>query len=222
MAPDLSFQHVANVDMECSEQNGNAGSSERGVYDQLLFEHSNVFMGPTSCHQQSTDDEFGVNGDALLSADGHAVETNPDAGLVAKNTGFFEGVVDEGRADEATVVEHGAAIHESAIDVANLDISADLSAPGGEGAVADFYVFNAQSLSLVSLQLLPGFVSERNELIGPPLFDAAASLKSGEDQEDPDVLSHGTSFGTKTVLPNLYLSNDSVEKGLSGWFGVFG
>jgi len=199
-APDLSLEKVAGAWTGDAEQYGNTGSGESGVYNQLLFKHSNIFMGPTSCHQQSTDDEFGINRNASFPADGHAVEANPYAVLVAKNASFLEGVVDEGGADEATVIEHGAAIYESAIDVANLDIGANLSAPGGEGAASELEILKLEKLLPFSFMELPTVLGHGDQFVAPPpLFNAATGLGESENQNNQNVFQHSFSFGSHTL-----------------------
>ena len=79
--PDLSFQNVADIDMESSEQNRNAGSSEGGFNDQFFFTNTNVLIGSASLDQQPTTDEIAFNGYAPFTSNSHAIQAQPDTGL---------------------------------------------------------------------------------------------------------------------------------------------
>ena len=84
--PDLSFQNVADIDMESSEQNRNAGSSAGGFNNQLLLADTNAILSIGSLDQQSTMDKFRLNGDATFASDSHAVEAKLDTSLTKRES----------------------------------------------------------------------------------------------------------------------------------------
>ena len=167
--PDFLRQDSVGTSTEDKETNRNAGSGEGHLDNQPLLTYPDTFFAEkASSHQQATSNELWLNGNATFSADRHAIDANPDTGLTAKNTSFFEGVVDEGRSKEAAVIQHGATINESAIGVTNVDVSADLSAKGSEGAVTDLHVLDVKELASVLFKPLPGFSVQENGLVAVP------------------------------------------------------
>jgi hypothetical protein len=91
--------------------------------------------------------------------------------------------VNENRTYKATVDEHRSAIGDRPIGVSNVDGSADPSTPSGEWAITELDVLDAEKLSLVSFQPLPGLIGQRNGIVElPSLFNAAPVLGQSEDQ----------------------------------------
>ena len=219
--PDLSFQNVADIDMESSEQNRNAGSRESGFNNQLFSTNTNVLIGPASLDQQPASDESGLNSDASFASDRHTVNAEPDARLgEGESASVLASVVNENIAMKTNVDKHGSTIGDRPIGVSNFDVSPDLPAPGGEGTIANRNVFNAKKLSLISLQPLPGLACQQNGIVGPPpLFNATAGLGQSEDQQNQSTLQHSLSFGTLTLPPDRDVVNQSASFG-TGFVGL--
>jgi hypothetical protein len=181
-ATDLSFQNVSGTNREYSEKNRDTRSSEGGFNDQLFFTNTNTVLALASMHQQSTTDELGLDSDSSLASNSHSIQAQPDTDLTdGESASLFGSVVNEDRSMEATVNEHGPMISDRAIGVADFDISADLSAPGGERTITELNVFNAERLLLVSLQSQPGFIGQQNGLVGVPPLQYCTRFGSGRE-----------------------------------------
>jgi hypothetical protein len=168
-ATDLSLDKVAGTRTGDSEKNGDTRSREGGFNNQLFSTNTNTVIILASMDQQPASDESGLNSDASFASDRHTVNAEPDARLgEGESAGFLGSVVNENIAMKTNVDKHGSTIGDSAIGVADFDVSSDLPAPGGEGTIADLNVFNAKKLSLVSLQPLPGLAGQQNGIVAPP------------------------------------------------------
>ncbi len=140
-------------------------------------------MALNSQEQQPIINELGLNGNAPLASDRHAIDSQPDTGLVGKPTALFGGIDNKNAAPEANIIIDGSTIGDSAIGVADFDVSSDLPVPGSERAIAELNVFNAKKLSLVSLQPLPGLVGQQNGLIGSPPPALRCCSRFGPERE---------------------------------------
>jgi hypothetical protein len=200
-ATDLSLDKVAGTRTGDSEKNGDTRSSESGFNDQLFSTNTNTVIILASMDQQPVTDESGLNSDASLTSDRHTIDTEPDARLFKReSTSFLASVVNENIAMKTNVDKHGSTIGDRPIGIADFNVSADLPVPGGEGTIAEFDVLNAERLSLVSLQPLPGLVGQRNGLVGvPPLFDAASGLGEGQNQDNHSTLQHESSVNSSSA-----------------------
>ena len=82
---------------------------------------------------------------------------------------------------EAGVDEHGATIGDRPIGMTDFNISADLSAPSGKRATAEFELLNFEKLSFVPFMQLPPVLGHGNQIVeSSTLFNAAASLSEKE------------------------------------------
>ncbi len=82
---------------------------------------------------------------------------------------------------EAGVDEHGATIGDRPIGMTDFNISADLSAPSGKRATAEFELLNFEKLSFVPFMQLPPVLGHGNQIVEfSTLFNAAASLSENE------------------------------------------
>jgi hypothetical protein len=168
-ATDFSLDKGTGTSLKYSEADRDTRGSEGGFNDQLLSSNANFLMALNSQEQQPTGNELGLNGNAPLAANRHAIDSQPDTGLTeGESAGFLSSVVNESRTTEATVNEHGSVIGDRAIGVADFDVSSDLSTPGSERAIAELNIFNAKKLSLMLLQPLPGLIGQQNGLVGIP------------------------------------------------------
>ena len=169
-APDFLRQDSIGTSTEDKETNRNAGSGEGRLDNQLLLTHPNTFFAEKpSSNQQPALNEFGLNGNSAFASNRHAVDTGPDAGLTeVENAGFLNGIVDEGRSAKAKVKEYRTSINESTIGVVNFDINTDLPTPGGQGAAADFEVFNFKKFSLAPFMQLSTVFGHGDQFISAP------------------------------------------------------
>jgi hypothetical protein len=196
-ATDLSFNTGS------SEKNRDARGSEGGFNDQLFFPNANFLMALNSQEQQPVSNELGLNGNPPLATDRHAIDSQSDTGLIGKRTTLFGGIDNKDAASEANIIIDGSTIGDRPIGIADFDVGSDLSAPGSEGAIADFDVLNAESLSFISLQSLPGLVGQRNGVIGPPpFFNTAPDLAQSENQQNQNTLQLSLSLGSHTLPPD--------------------
>lgn len=150
-----------------SQQDGDTRGGEGGFNDQLLVTNTNTFLVPGSLNQQSTTHEAGLDSDSSLASNSHAIDSQSDT-LVDKPTRLFGGIENKDAGQKANIIIDGSTIDDRAIGVADFDVSSDLPAPGGERTITKLYVLNAESLSLVSLQPLPGLIGQRNGVVVPP------------------------------------------------------
>ncbi|MCC6142098.1 MAG: hypothetical protein IT389_15965 [Nitrospira sp.] len=89
--------------------------------------------------QTKETDQTWRNGNPSLSLDSHAIQTQNDSGLLqGERAALTQVIVNHDSAIHPIIGIGGALIGESPIGVANFDVSADLSTPGGDGAVANF------------------------------------------------------------------------------------
>lgn len=157
------------LDTGSSEKNRDARGSEGGFNDQLFLANTNTVFALGTVDQQPITDKLAFNGNASFASDRHSIDAEPDAGLTeGESTSLLRSVVNESRTTEATVNEHGSMVGDSPIGVADFDVSSDLSAPGGERAITELNVLNAEKLSLVLLQPLSGLIGQQNRLVGVP------------------------------------------------------
>lgn len=184
-ATDLSLDKGAGASLKYSEADRDTRGSEGGFNDQLFLANTNTVFALGTVDQQPITDKLAFNGNTSLAANRHTVDTEPDAGLAeGERAGFLGSVVNENIAMKTDIDEHGPTIGDRPIDVSNFDVSPDLPAPGGEGTVAEFDVLNAERLSLVSLQPLPGLVGQQNGLVGvPSLLRCCIRIGSGQESE---------------------------------------
>ena len=127
------------------------------------------FFALGTVDQQPITYKLAFNGNVSFASDRHTVDTEPDARLgEGESAVFLSSVVNENIAMETNIHEHWPAIGDGSIGVSNVDFSSDLSAPGGERAIAELDILNAERLSLISLQPLPGLIGQQNGLVGVP------------------------------------------------------
>lgn len=168
-ATDFSLDKVSGTWTGDSEQNGDTRSSEGRLNDQFFFTNTNVLIGPASLDQQPTTDEIAFNGNAPFTSNSHAIQAQPDTGLTdGEGAGVFGSVVNEDGSVETAINEYRAMIGDRPIGVSNVDVSADPSTPSGERAITEPNVLDAEKLSLVSFQPLPGLIGQRNGIVEPP------------------------------------------------------
>ena len=170
-ASNLPLDKVPGTKLKEAENVWDASISKRSLNDQLFLTNANTVFALRSVDQQPATDESGLNSDASLTSDRHTIDTEPDAGLTEReSTSLVRSVVNEDGSTEATVNEHGSAIGDRPISIFDFDVSADLPTPGGERAITELNVLNAEKLSFVLLQPLPGLIGQQNGLVGvPPL-----------------------------------------------------
>jgi hypothetical protein len=200
-ATDLALDKGAGASLKYSEANRDTRGSEGGFNDQLFFANTNTVFALGTVDQQPITDKFALNGNASFASDRHSVNAKPNAGLTeGESASVLGSVVNENRSMEAAVNEHGSMVGDSPIGIADFDVSSDLSAPGSERAIAELDILNAERLSLISLQLLPGLIVQQNGLVGvPPLFDAASGLGQSEDQQNQSALQHESSVNSSSA-----------------------
>ena len=144
-ATDLSLDKGTGTSLEYSETYRDTRGSEGGFNDQLSFTNTDMILAPGSVDQQSTTDELGLNGNAPLAANRHAIDSQSDTGLAeGARAGFLGSGVNENIPMKTNIGKHGSTIGDSGIGVADFDVSSDLPAPGGERAIAELDVFNAR------------------------------------------------------------------------------
>jgi hypothetical protein len=199
--PDLSFQNVADIDMESSEQNRNAGSSEDGFNNQLLLADTTAILSIGSLDQQPTMDKFRLNGDETFASDGHAVKAEPNTILSEREPSTLgTSVVDPNISFQANVHPDGTAINDSTISVPHFNIGFDFSTPGSDGATADLEFLDRQEIAFESFQFLPDFSGQRNGVVGPSsFFDATSRLGQDEDQQNQTSLQHESSVNSSSA-----------------------
>ena len=168
-ATDLSFDKGTGTSLEYSETYRDTRGGESGFNDQLFLANTNTVFALGTVDQQPITDKLAFNGNASRASNRHTVDAEPNTGLAeGESASFLSSVMNESRTTEATVNEYRSTIGDSAIGVADVNVSSDLPAPGGEGTIADLNVFNAKKLSLVSLQPLPGLAGQQNGIVAPP------------------------------------------------------
>jgi len=212
IAPDFTLDHVATGwQFDRAQKDGNAGGSQSGFNNQFFFTNTNILMGSASLNQQSTADEFSLNDNAPFTSDSHTVNSRQNASLSeGEKTGFRDSVVNENGSTETTVNEHRTAIDDSTIGVTDFNISADLSAPSGKRATAEFEVLNFEKLSFVPFMQLPPVLGHGNQIVeSSPLFNAAPGLGQSENQDDQSALQHSLSLGFQTLPPDRDVVNNS-------------
>ena len=205
---DLSLDKVSGTRTGDSEKNGNARSSEGSFNNQLFFTNTNILVSPASLDQQSTADEFRLNGNATFASDRHTVEAKPDAGLTDKSPGIFSGIENEGAPVEAHIIIDGSTIGDRPIGITDFNVSTDLPAPSGESTITELQVLNLQKVSLVPFMQLPTALGHRDQFVGSStLLYTAPGLSQGERKNNQNVLQHNLSFGTLTLPPDRNLVN---------------
>jgi hypothetical protein len=214
-ASNLPLDKVSGTKLNEAENVWDASISKRSLNDQLFLTNANTVFALASLDQQPASDEIGLNDNAPFTSDSHTVNSQPNASLSeVESTSVLASVVNENRTYEATVNEHWSTIGDRPIGIADFNVSADLSAPGGEGTIAERNVFNAKKLSLVLLQPLPGLIGQRNGIVeSPSFFNAATSLKQSENQNNQRALQHNLSFGSLTLPPDRDVVNQSASFG---------
>jgi len=153
--------------VNCSQQDGDARGSEGGLNHQLFFTNTKTFLVPGSLNQQYATHKIRLDNDLSLASNSHAIDSESDT-LVDKPTRLFGGIENKDAAVEANIIIDRSTIGDSAIGVADFDVSSNLPAPGGERTITELNVFNAKKFSLISLQFLPGLIGQQNGLIDVP------------------------------------------------------
>jgi hypothetical protein len=157
------------LDTGPSEKNRDARGSEGGFNDQLFLANTNTVFALGTVDQQPITDKLAFNGNASFASDRHTIDSEPDARLSkGESSRLLGSVVNENRTYKATVDEHRSAIGDRPIGVSNVDVSADPSTPSGERAITELDILDAERLSFISLQPLPGLIGQQNGLIGVP------------------------------------------------------
>lgn len=178
---------------EHSGVNGNTGSSQRGFDNQLLFANGtsvlherafNVGIGYVGAIFSA--DQFGRDGNPSCTTDGHSIDTQHDASLLqGQEAALLDVVMERDGAHHSPIEERGTFVNGSAIPEAHIKISGNLSTPDGEGAVADFEVFELKHFPLRSFRGLQNLGSERGGFVeGASLWQATTGLRNNEGQED--------------------------------------
>jgi hypothetical protein len=184
----LAIEHMVTSDSgNGSQQHGDTSGSAGGLDDQFLF--ANMHSG----NEESTGDEFWINGNSPLPTDSHAIQAKPNAGLaIREGTSSVAGIVDKHVSVESDIDPHRAAIDGLAIDVLNFNIGFEPAAPSGERAVPNLEIFNREQFPSVPLKLIPDLVGQRSEFIrSDAFFNAAPSLGESEGQQNQRALQHG-------------------------------
>ncbi|MEK7351357.1 MAG: hypothetical protein AAB177_10820 [Nitrospirota bacterium] len=153
--------------VNCSQQDGDTRGSEGSLNDPLFFTNTNTFLVPGSLNQQYATHKLGLDNDSSLASNSHAIDSESD-NLVDKPTRLFGGIENKDAAVEANIIIDRSTIGDSAIGVADFDVSSDLPVPGSEGTVAEFDVLDLQKVSLPRFQFSPALVVHGNGLIDVP------------------------------------------------------
>lgn len=210
------------------EKDGNAGSSEGGFDNQSLLADVDRSLNLSIIPHESTRnfgvgslgsrlsygafiaDQIGGNSNTSLSADGHAVQSQNDSGLLqGQDAALGHIVVNEHAASHPEIGDGGATVDLNAIGITDVDIGVDFSSKDSQRAIANPGVFDLKELPLETLPPLPLFGRETNGFIERASFvDAAPSLSQGEDQQNQNALQHNLSFGSLT----LPLASEAVKQ----------
>ena len=216
VAPNFPLDHIAaGWQVDGSQQDGNAGASKGGFDNQSVFADIGTSIAWNSMDEWSPIDQVGLNGNSALSSDSHAVQAQPNAELLGREgTSLLVRVEQKNASLESDVVKHRSLVDDRAIGIVNLNVGLDLSAPSGEGAIADSDVLDVQKLSLEPFQLVSIVLGHGGESVGPDtFFNAASNLSQGQGQQNQNALQHNPSFGPLTLPPDRNLVNTSVGNG---------
>lgn len=184
---------------EHSGVNGNTGGSQRGFDNQLLFANGtsvlnerafNIGIGYVGAIFSA--DQFGRDGNPSCTTDGHSIDTQHDASLLqGQEAALLDVVMERDGAHHSPIEERGTFVNGSAIPEAHIEINGNLSAPDGEGAVADFEVFELKHFPLRSFRGLQNLGSERGGFVeGASLWQATTGLSKNEGEKDQDAHRH--------------------------------
>ena len=212
--PNLSLDHIAaGWQMNGSHQNGYTGSSQSSLDNQFVFTDIGSTITGDALDERSSINQSGLNGNASLATNGHAVYSQPDTDLATVQSSTLLGcVIHEDASLETDIVEHGSFIDNCIVGIADLNVGLDSSAPSGKGTIADSEIFYVQKFSLEPFQLVPVIVGHGGGSIGSnPLFNAATGLGKYEDCEHQYGIEHEPSFGTPTLPPDRKLGNEVVQ-----------
>ena len=164
---------------EHSGMDGNAGSSECSFNSQPFFSNTDgTSILPVSGDEKTVNvgigyvgaipsaGQFGRDGNLSCTADGHSIDTQHDASLIQRQeTTLFDVVMERNGAHHPPIEERGTFVDGSAIPVSYVDVGGNLSAPDGEGAVADFEVFELKHFPIRSFCGLQSLGSERGGFV---------------------------------------------------------
>jgi len=155
-APDFMLDHVtAGGQFDRAQKDRNAGGSQSGLDNQLLFANEGTF------DQDHTINELGSDDNPTRTSDGHTVQAKPNTWLsIVEGISPVSGIVDKNSPVEANINPPGTLIDECSIGASDLDTCFESSTPSGERATPNFEIFDFEKVSLEYFQLLPGLVRQ--------------------------------------------------------------
>ncbi|MEC4889445.1 MAG: hypothetical protein RI101_05235 [Nitrospira sp.] len=210
-APDFSFDHVAaSGKVNGSQQGGHTGSCQGSLDNQRIFADIRPSIAGDALDERSSVNQSGLNGNASLASNSHAVYSQPDTDLTTVQSSTLLGcVIHEDASLKADIVEYRSFIDNGVVSIMDFNVGLDSSAPSGKGAIANSEIFDVQKFSLEPFQLVPVIVGHGCRSVrSNPLFNAAPHL-SNSDSENQGQLQHSPSFGSQTVPTDRNLVNNS-------------
>ena len=183
------------------------GLGEGGLNDQLFLPDVGIIIEAASSlgvglGAKMIADQAGVNNDLSLTSDGHSVQPQQGSSLMqGQETGNV--IVESNPTDESNICQDIASIHERAIGITGFDNGADLSIPGGNGAISDVDVFQNQEIFLFPFDTLSMHTVQVNggKFVDPllNLSEQSTGWQRSKSQNEQQLFQHTSSFCTLTV-----------------------